>query len=250
MTAIIISFLLITFVNVSAFIWAYKKQSDHLTDISYSLCFIAVTMYFFFVGDWMDISRMIFAAMIICWGIRLGGFLFFRIHKMGKDSRFDNFRENRTGFLKFWLLQSVSIWIIALPVMIGLGGKNLNIHFFAVLLWMIGMIIETIADWQKFMFRNRKPAANSFIDYGLFTYIRHPNYLGEILIWVSIFWYISPALVGYEWLSVVSPLWVIALLLWISGIPLIEKTNLTKYKDNPEFKAYTERTWRLIPWIY
>ena len=250
MTAILISFVLITLVNVLAYIWAYKNQSDHLTDISYSACFIAVVTYFlFFEGD-LTLGRIILTLMVTLWGLRLGGFLFYRIHKMGRDIRFDAFRDSKTGFLKFWLLQSISIWIIALPAMIGLTKEWSDINLFAVGLWMIGMAIESIADWQKFTFRSIPQPSGAFIDYGLYKFIRHPNYLGEILVWVSIFWFVMPYLIGLEWLVIISPIWVITLLLWISGIPLIELTNKEKYKGNTKFDDYVKRTWRLIPGFY
>ncbi len=250
MTAILVSFILITLVNVLAYIWAYKNQSDHLTDISYSACFIAVVSYFlFFEGD-LSLGRIILSLMIIVWGLRLGGFLFYRIHKMGRDIRFDTFRDSKSGFLKFWILQSVSIWIIALPAMIGLTKEWNQVNFYAVILWLLGICIESIADWQKFTFRSKPQPNDAFIDYGLYKYIRHPNYLGEIIVWISIFWFVSPYLSGLEWLTIISPLWIIVLLIWISGIPLIELTNVDKYKGNKKFDAYVKRTWKLLPGIY
>lgn len=250
MTAILVSFILITLVNVLAYIWAYKNQSDHLTDISYSACFIAVVSYFLIFEGVLSLGRIVLSLMVILWGIRLGGFLFYRIHKMGKDIRFDAFRNSKSGFLKFWILQSVSIWIIVLPVMIGLSKEWNVINIYPILLWTIGILIESVADWQKFSFRNRLQSNGAFIDYGLYKYVRHPNYLGEILIWISIFWFVSPYLGGIEWFTLISPIWVIVLLVWISGIPLIELTNVHKYKDNKRFEAYFKRTWRLLPGIY
>jgi steroid 5-alpha reductase family enzyme len=199
-------------------------------------------------GD-LSLGRLVLALMVILWGVRLGGFLFYRIHKMGKDARFDAFRGNALGFLKFWLLQSISISIIVLPVLFGLLAKELQIHIFAVILWMVGWILQSVADWQKFTFRSQNPS-NSFINNGLFTYIRHPNYTGEILIWVSIFWYVSSILAGWEWIALISPVWIIVLLVKISGIPLIEEANQKKYQENLAFAEYTKKTWRLIPFLY
>jgi steroid 5-alpha reductase family enzyme len=249
MTAILISFIIITLVNVLAYIWAYKKQSDHLTDISYSLCFIAVTIYFLLAYGDMTIGRLVLALMVILWGLRLGGFLFYRIQKMGRDARFDAFRGDSIGFLKFWLLQSISISIIVLPVLFGLLGVNIQLNIFAVILWLAGWIIQSVADWQKFIFRSNRPS-DSFISSGLFTHLRHPNYIGEIMIWVSIFWYVSSILSGWQWIAVLSPIWIIVLLVKISGIPLIEEANQKKYQGNLAFQEYVGRTWRLIPYIY
>lgn len=249
MTAIFISFLIITLVNVLAYIWAYRNQSDHLTDISYSLCFIAVALFFLFGYGDLTAGHIVLTLMVVLWGVRLGGFLFYRIHHMGKDQRFDQFRSSAGGFLKFWLLQSASIWIIALPVLIGLMSENLQINIYAIIVWIGGWLLQSIADWQKFTFRSTNPAS-SFIDYGLYRYIRHPNYAGEILIWISIFWYVSPVLSYWQWLTIISPIWVTILLIGISGIPLIEITNRKKYAGNASFQQYVERTWRLVPFVY
>lgn len=248
MTAIFISFLLITLVNILAYIWAFRNQSDHLTDISYSACFIAVAVYFFLNYGNIEPSRIILLSMVSLWAMRLGGFLFYRIYKMGRDTRFDEFRSSKSGFLKFWLLQSISIWIIALPVMNGLAVIDLKIVFPAILIWASGWIIESVADWQKFIFKNS--GEFGFIQSGLYSKVRHPNYLGEILVWIGIFWYVAPSLDGWMWWSVLSPLWVIILLIRVSGIPLIEKANINKYKSNPAFQNYVQRTWRLIPYFY
>lgn len=249
MLPIFISFILITLVNIAAYIWAYKKQSDHLTDISYSACFIILVAYFLLAYGDLTLSRIVLALLVILWGIRLGGFLFYRIHKMGKDARFDDFRGSKKGFLKFWLLQSISIWIIALPAIVGLMTNIDHVQWLAVLLWFFGWIIESIADYQKFVFRQKK-ATHEFIDTGLYKFIRHPNYLGEILIWVAIFWYVTPILSGWMWWTIVSPLWIITLLVKVSGIPLIEHSYPTKYANNTKFTHYLSQSWKLIPFIY
>jgi len=249
MTAIIVSFIIITLVNVLAYIWAYKKQSDHLTDISYSLCFFAVTLYFLFTYNKLTLGRIILASMVILWGLRLGGFLFYRIQKMGKDLRFDTFRQSATGFLKFWLLQSISIWVIVLPVLIGLLDESLSVNVYACFFWFAGWILQSIADWQKFIFKSNN-SKDAFIQTGVFANVRHPNYTGEIIVWLTIFWYIMPALHGWQWLSIISPIWIVLLLVGISGIPLIEKANKNKYNTDLIYKNYVDNTWRLIPYIY
>jgi steroid 5-alpha reductase family enzyme len=249
MLPIIISFFIITAVNMIAYLWAYERQSDHLTDLSYSACFILVVIYFLFIYGDLTFPRITLALLVIIWGVRLGGFLFYRIHQMGKDVRFDSFRGSQKGFLKFWLLQSVSIWIIVLPVIVGLMSDIKEVHWPAVVLWTIGWLLESIADYQKFTFRS-KYSEQDFIDTGLFKYIRHPNYLGEILIWAAVFLYVTPYVSGWMWLTIVSPLWIVILLVWISGIPLIEKTYPSKYANNARFDLYLSRSWKLIPFIY
>lgn len=250
MNVLLIAFVLITLVNILAYLWAYSNQSDHLTDISYSACFIFVALYFLYAFGSLSTGRVMLTLMIVLWGLRLGGFLFYRINTMGKDERFDSFRSSRTGFLKFWLLQSISIWIISLPLMLGLTKVDLGFSTIFFLIWLIGFVIESVADYQKFSFRQHTSDKLQFIATGLYKHIRHPNYLGEILCWIGVFGYVSASLVGSEWLSIISPMWVIILLVSISGIPLIEVANSTKYRNNVAFDTYTKQSWRLLPYIY
>jgi steroid 5-alpha reductase family enzyme len=249
-TTLIYSLLIITAVNVAAYIWAYFKQSDHLTDISYSLCFIGLSAYLFIrEGDYSS-EKIILLGMVTLWGLRLGGFLFYRISKMGKDYRFDAFRSSWSGFLKFWILQSVSIWIIALPVIFGLSAGQPVFFKAGFSLWLIGWIIEAVADYQKFVFKSKAENRNNFITSGLYSRIRHPNYLGEILIWTGIFIYTIPVLSGWSWLAVISPVWLVILLVFISGIPLIDSNAIKKYGNDPAYKEYRKKSWYLLPYIY
>lgn len=235
---------------MAVYVWAFRRQSDAMTDFTYSFCFFIVTALLLFVYGKLSPGRIVLASMIFIWSLRLGGFLFYRIQKMKRDNRFDSFRQDPKGFLKFWLLQSGSIWILILPVIAGLTTTNVvSVHLPAVLLFLVGLSIETAADWQKFRHKTAF-GPSSYIQTGLYSSIRHPNYLGEILIWISVFWYVLPILSGWSWISLFSPIWISVLLIFISGIPLIEKANKTKYKDNKDYHAYLKRTNRLIPLLY
>lgn len=246
---IFLAFLFIFIINISAYFWAYYKQSDHLTDISYSLCFIAVAVGFYiYYGDY-SVAKTILTAMVVLWGIRLGSFLFYRINKMGKDDRFDAFRGNWLGFLKFWLLQSMSIWIIALPVMIFLSKMDTGIiNYFGISVWLLGFLVESIADFQKFNFKQKNKDA--FYSGGLYRYVRYPNYAGEIHVWLGIFIFATSAFDPIDWISIISPIWITILLLFISGIPLLEKKSEKKYGEDPDFQQYKNETAKLIPFIY
>ena len=110
-------------IQMLCYLWAYKNQSDHLTDISYSGTFIIITLGFLYLLGPLSFSRVVLSLMVVLWGLRLGCFLFYRIQKMARDRRFDSFRSSQTGFLKFWILQAVSIFIIILPTLYGLKIK-------------------------------------------------------------------------------------------------------------------------------
>jgi len=247
-TTLIASLLIITLVNVLAYAWAYKKQSDHLTDISYSLCFIVTVLSLVALYKHVTLPHIVLAGMVVLWGLRLGGFLFYRIHKMGKDDRFDSFRGSWKGFLKFFLLQSLSIWIIALPAIIFLQYPEFTPSYLGLAVWSVGFIIESIADAQKFSFKEKNP--DRFMNEGVYKSIRHPNYLGEILCWLGVWIFILPSLSGWLWISIISPLWITLLLVKISGIPLLEEKGERKYGSDPNYRSYMDSSHKLIPGIF
>ena len=245
---LLLALLIITAINISAFFWAYFKQTDHLTDISYSLSFVGLVVVFFILYGEFSTERILMLAMITFWGVRLGTYLFYRINKIGRDERFDKFRSNWVRFLRFWILQSISIWIIALPVMVFLAKSSPKIWIGGFVIWVIGFILETIADYQKFQFKTQHK--NEYMMSGLFRYVRYPNYLGEILCWLGVFLYAFPSFQGMEWLTVFGLIWIVLLLLFISGIPLLEKQAEEKYGSIASFRAYKNKTFKLIPFIY
>ena len=243
------SLLIIVAINIAIYVWAYKNQSDHLTDISYSACFIGLAVFLYFVYSAKNQSSWLLLLMVLLWGFRLGGFLFYRIRKIGKDKRFNEFRGSWKGLLKFFLLQGISIWIISLPIMVFLTNHIHKEHsWLGLVIWSAGWLIEAVADYQKFNFKQQYP--DTFFEGGLFRHIRHPNYLGEILVWLGIFIFTIPSLNGWQWVSIVGPVWITFLLVKVSGIPLLEEKAWKKYGDDPEFKNYLDNSWRLIPRVY
>ncbi len=86
-----------------------------MTDLSYSLTFIILALLLLFTNQTFFTTQIIIALLITIWGIRLAAYLFSRILKIGKDSRFDGIREDFWKFAGFWTLQAVSVVIIMLP---------------------------------------------------------------------------------------------------------------------------------------
>lgn len=241
-------------INMIAFLIAFSKQTDHLTDATYSFTFCVLAIFFFVKGSY-TIPRILLMLMVCMWAIRLGSYLYSRIRQMGVDTRFDEMRPHWNRFIKFWMLQAGSIWIIALPFIIGLSNapddSSLSmIQYIGFGIWIIGFLMETIADLQKSKFKKDPANKNMFMGQGLYSIIKYPNYLGEMLVWIGIFLYVCPWLTGWAWISIVSPLWIIVLLLWISGIPFLKKSSQAKYGHLPSYQAYAKKTKNLIPYIY
>lgn len=245
--------------NLIVFLVAYEKQTDKLTDITYALTFIIIALYSWWAGeDDNGVYKITLLFMVLIWAVRLGSYLFVRVNIKGKDHRFDAFRNKFRRYLRFWILQGISIWIVSLPFIMGLSKSIAEINeirgnFIVTLgmaVWIAGFLLESIADRQKFRFRLNPANEGKFMNRGLFNVIRYPNYLGEMLIWIGVFMSVIPLLRGLEWLSIISPLWICILLIFLSGIPFLERSNEKRYAHLKEFQIYKERTSKLIPFIY
>ncbi|WP_052599175.1 DUF1295 domain-containing protein [Aureispira sp. CCB-QB1] len=246
------SILTVIIINTIGFVWGYTQQSDKATDLFYSISFASLTGVLWFQGanSWMHHLLLL---MIMSWSIRLGSYLFKRIHAMNKDDRFDKLRQDFIRFAGFWLLQASSVLILSIPIIIIYQTPNIiltAIHVLGLLIWLFGFIIETIADQQKFTFRQNPTNNGQFIQSGLWQYVQHPNYTGEILCWIGIFICATPSLQKWEWLAIISPLWIIFLLVFVSGIPLLQKAAQKKYGHLESYQSYQKNTSLLVPFLY
>lgn len=233
---------------IPAFIW----KTDKLTDISYAVTFVIVALYGFLFGGITTASVVLFS-MITLWAVRLGSYLLVRIHKIGKDNRFDEMREHFWRFFRFWLLQGVSVWVVLLPSMLFFHNSIQTIPPYAyigLLLWLTGLTIEAVADMQKFRFINDPQNKGKWIDSGLWKYSRHPNYFGEILLWAGVYIFTLFGLgVVESWIGAIGPLYIASLILFVSGIPLLEKGAEERWGDQDAYQAYKKKTSILIPWF-
>lgn len=233
--------ILIFLIQILFFIFASIFKTDKFTDLSYGLTFVFVAIYLLFKG-----GSAILLAMPIIWGIRLATYLFIRILKIKKDQRFDGVRENFWQFAKFWLLQAISIFIISLPfIFASLNNLPKNICFLAVILFSVGLYMETVADWQKYQFKNQQNKNDLFIKTGLWKYSRHPNYFGEMLMWWSIYLFIVRDLNGWQHLLIIGPMYISALLLFVTGVPTLEKKYEQRYGE--KWQKYKNKTSLIIP---
>ena len=260
MDPIIVGLLVVLAMNLLIFPIAYKLQTDKLTDITYALSFATIAIYGYIAGEGgSSFSKMVMLGLILLWAIRLGFFLFVRVSKMGRDARFDQIRTNPKRFLRFFLIQAVGAWVIALPYLYQLlfnPGASSAIDEVVPLEWLgwgialFGFILETIADQQKMSFKSKADNSGKLYTSGLYKIVRYPNYTGEILFWIGIFVACIPILSGIKWLSILGPIMIIALLLFLSGIPPIERSRKKNYGDDPEYQAYVAKTKKIIPGIF
>jgi len=260
MDPIIFGLVVVLVLNLIIFPIAYKLQTDKLTDITYAMSFGIIVVYGFLGGLAVTSTfKLILSSLIFLWAVRLGFFLLDRVTKMGKDARFDKIRTNPIRFLRFFLIQAVSSWVISLPFLYRLleqPGEKFGLADITSIEWvglaiaLFGLIIETIADAQKSKFKNIQGNEGKVFYGGLYKTIQYPNYTGEILFWVGIFVASLSAISGLRWLTITSPIIIILLLLFLSGIPTIEKARKAKHGNDPEYQAYNKSTSKLIPGIF
>jgi steroid 5-alpha reductase family enzyme len=234
-----------------AFIPAYLLQNEKFFDLTGSITYISVTIIAVLLGPVVDGRSILLLALVVIWAGRLGTFLFRRIHKAGKDARFDEIKPSFIRFLNTWTLQG--LWVTftlaaALAAITTTTRKELGLFaLIGFLVWVFGFAFEVAADIQKSRFRADRENKGKFIHTGLWARSRHPNYFGEIVLWIGVAVIALPVLRGWQWVTLISPVFVTLLLTRISGVPLLEKRADEKWGGQEDYEAYKERTPVLIP---
>lgn len=238
-------------IQLILFIPAYIRRTDKLTDFSYGFSFIVLAIFALFSAN-ASTGKMLLAFMITIWGMRLIIYLVIRVIKTKKDSRFDGIRERFWKFFSFWFFQGISVWIIMLPSLLLLSKSHITISQLSLLgflIWIFGILTEGIADYQKSKFKSDPANKGKWIATGLWKYSRHPNYFGEILCWIGIYIYCLPTLMaaGLEWfIALVSPLYIMTLLLFVTGLPKLEKQADDKWGKDKAYQEYKKQTSAVI----
>jgi steroid 5-alpha reductase family enzyme len=249
-SAIALSFAVSLAVNAAFFAFAAVRKTDVVTDLSYSLSFGLLAIVLPFLGSG-EAVQLVAALLVLVWAVRLGGYLLRRILRIKVDHRFDEMRDNPLRFARFWLLQAISVAVIMLPVsyLLGLDAPpGFGLWALAgTVVWLLGLVIEAVADAQKSAFKGKDENRERFIASGLWRYSRHPNYFGEMLVWWGLFVFAVPALHGAAFAVVLGPIFITLLLLFVSGIPLLERSADEKYGDDPSYREYKRRTSILVP---
>ena len=240
-------------IQIIAFIPAMLLQTERFFDLTGSLTFFVISAALVLLAPMPDARSWILAAMVMLWAARLGSFLAVRVHKAGSDGRFDQIKGSPLRFLQVWVIQGAWVSLTAAAAWIAISADASSrapigwLTVVGIVVWVLGMVIEIVADAQKSAFRADPRNRDEFIRTGLWSRSRHPNYFGEIVIWVGVFVTAAPVLVGWQWVALLSPLFVILLLTRVSGIPLLEARAEKKWGDRADYVAYREQTPVLIP---
>lgn len=237
--------------NWVVFVPSYRAQTEHFFDLTGSATYVSVVVLALILRGSPDMRSLILAGMILLWAGRLGTFLFRRISRDGGDGRFDKIKPSFLRFLMAWTLQGLWVFLTAacaLAAMTTAQPKPLGIvGVVGLLVWLIGFSIEVVADRQKSSFRADRNNQDQFIRSGLWAWSQHPNYFGEIALWTGVALVALPVLSGWQYATLISPVFVYVLLTRISGIPLLEARADARWGEDPDYRAYRENTSTLVP---
>lgn len=234
-----------------AFIPSFRAQTEKFYDLTGTLTYTAITLLLIMLTPGIDARALLLAAMVLAWTLRLGTFLFRRISRAGKDDRFDEIKPSFVRFLNVWTIQGLWVIFTAAAAWVAItSATRVALDWVALLgflVWAVGFGIEIVADNQKSAFNADPANRGKFISTGLWSKSRHPNYFGEILLWVGVAIVAVPALQGWQWVALVSPIFVTLLLTKVSGVPLLEQKSDRKWGGQPEYEDYKRTTPVLIP---
>ena len=240
-----------------AYIPAFIFKTEKFYDLTGSLTYIAAISFALYstnTSQSLDLGSLIIGAAIIFWAVRLGSFLFMRVHKDKKDGRFDTIKTSFSQFFMTWTLQGMWVFICSSAALVAIAnptGVPINIVFIIGLaLFILGFVVEIIADNQKSAFRSIPENKDVFINEGLWARSRHPNYFGEITLWTGITVMGISTFEGMNYLALFSPIFSYLLLNYVSGVRMLEYRGQKKWGHLDAYKTYKESTPKFIPKIF
>ena len=245
MQAVMLAFL----IQWVAYIPAYIFQTEKFYDLTGSLSYLTVIWFVFFSSNnlsGLNIQNLIVVTLISIWAIRLGTFLFGRIHKDGEDKRFRTIKTSASQFFMTWTLQGMWVSICTMCAITAISSSQgiiANALFYLGLaFFIVGFVIEVVSDQQKSAFRAVPENKEKFITSGLWSKSQHPNYFGEILLWSAIALLSISSLNGTQYLTLISPIFTYVLLVYISGVRMLDDMGNKKWGHLEEYKEYKRNT--------
>lgn len=225
----------------------FFDATGSVTYLSLALCSVATH----FQGM-SGLRQIVNPAMMTVWCVRLGSFLLSRIMRDGKDSRFDEIKKSGIRFLGIWTIQSIWCFLVASPVLVVVTSETCAtgpsmLDFLGWCVWVLAFACEVVADQQKKAFRDDASNKGKFITTGLWSLSRHPNYFGEITMWIGICISSSSCFQGAHWIAWLSPVTTSILLMKVSGVPMLEAAGEKRWGSDPAYQWYMKHTPCIVP---
>jgi steroid 5-alpha reductase family enzyme len=254
--SLVVEAVLIAFIiQWAAFIPAYAFQTEKFYDLTGTLTYLTVTWYTLYMSSEkftnLNVASIAIVLFISLWAIRLGSFLFSRIHKDGEDKRFRTIKPSATQFFMTWTLQGLWVSLCSMCALTAISSESGVVvnafYYLGVGLFIYGFFTEVKADNEKSKFRSVPENRDRFITTGLWAKSRHPNYFGEIVLWAAIAVISLPSLSGLQYITLISPIFTYVLLVHVSGVRMLEARGQKKWGHLEEYKAYQKSTPMLFP---
>ena len=233
-----------------AFIPAYIFQTEKFYDLTGSLTYLLVIWYSLTLSSDqftnLNGANIVIVLLISLWAIRLGSFLFMRIHHDGEDKRFRSIKPSASQFFMTWTLQGLWVSLCSMCALTAISSNTgivTNAFFYIGLaLFILGFAIEVMADMEKSAFKANQENKDKYITTGLWARSRHPNYFGEIVLWTGIAVMSFSSLEGLQYLTLISPIFTYLLLVYVSGVRMLEARGDLKWGDDPAYQEYKKKT--------
>lgn len=230
------------------FVVGMMRGRSDVADVAWGGTFIAIALTSFLLGQQSPTSYMV-SLLVLIWGTRLSIHIYARNRRKKEDARYKELKQKWGKvtplkiYLRIFFVQAVLATLVSFPVII-VNGSDFAVGLLqmaGLVVWVIGFSFEVIGDAQLKRFLKLRSAPEAVLSTGLWRYSRHPNYFGEVTSWWGIWMICLTA--PYGWLGVVGPLTITVLILFISGVPLLEN----RYKNNKAYRQYAQRTSKFIP---
>ena len=246
--------LFIFLIHLLIFVPSYYFQTEKFFDLTGTISYVSSVLFIFFKSNTLEsinLGSLTLSTFIIIWSLRLGTFLFLRIKKAGKDRRFNEIKKSFSWFFMTFSVSGMWVTICSICALTGIANGIIfsSTTIIGIIIFIIGFTIEIIADSQKTKFRANDDNKDKFISSGLWKYSRHPNYLGEIILWLGISLISFSSLEGFQYITLISPIFTYLLLVNVSGINFLEKSGEKKWGHLESYKKYLKETPRLFGFL-
>ncbi|KAH7485012.1 hypothetical protein PRIC2_004122 [Phytophthora ramorum] len=235
-------------------LYGIPNKTERYFDLTGSVTYATVSLLAYLTSESVSWRDTLLTAFVWLWCVRLGSFLYWRICECGADTRFADIIVNPLCFLAAWNIQGLWVFFTLLSVLLSVthGVDDPEIKPLDVVgtsLWIVGYIIEITADYQKTQFRHDKRNKGQFIRTGLWSYSRHPNYFGEIMMWIGVFLVAVHTLPSFAMQcgAAVSPAFMALLIIFRSGVPLLEEQAEERWGKLKTYQEYKAQTSVLVP---
>ncbi len=235
------------------FIIGQRLKNNAIVDVGWGLGFVLIAWYTFFRLELAHTTNWLIVVLVSFWGLRLAYHVARRNWGKPEDFRYQEMRKKwgdklpaLKAFVEVYLTQMILMFIIAMPIILINRYTQTALRpmvWIGFWVWFLGYFFEVVGDAQLAAFIRNPSNKGKLMTQGLWKFTRHPNYFGEATMWWGIF--LIGTTVADGWLGIISPITITFLLVFVSGVPLLER----KYKNRKDFKAYRKRTSIFIPWF-